>query len=81
MSFRLPLSDSEAAEKAIEHVLGLYCGFLEATNAPKDELLARFADVDYYRARKDEARHFGSSIFDLVLRVVEPTELFRYLVV
>jgi hypothetical protein len=59
----------------------MYVTFLNETAAPKPELLKRFANDDYHRARYHEAQAFGDRMFQLVTEVGASTPLFRYLVV
>lgn len=72
---------SPRAQEAIDELLRMYVTFLKQTCAPKAELLKRFTDDDYHRARYREAQAFGDAMFQLVNEIGASTPLFRYLVV
>ena len=64
-----------------KRLLAMYSKFLGTVNAPKQELLGRFADSAYHVSRRTEARAFGDAIFLLLKQLAEPTELLRFLLV
>jgi predicted nucleotidyltransferase len=64
----------------IDNLLSAYAAFLQTTDAPKAELLTRFADDQYHETKRQEARLFGDQVFKLLSRLA-PEDLFRYLVV
>ncbi|HEY2090251.1 MAG TPA: DUF294 nucleotidyltransferase-like domain-containing protein [Thermoanaerobaculia bacterium] len=62
-------------------LLEMYAKFLETVDAPKADLLIRFADSTYHATRRTEARAFGGAVFQLLIQLAEPTELLRFLLV
>lgn len=78
--FRIAEEDA-ASRGLIDEILGLYVDFLKETDAPKKELLARFAEASYRGDRDESGRVFGDRIFELLVKIGEPTPLFRFLVV
>lgn len=65
----------------VDRILERYVEFLESTDAPKTELLARFDAPDYRGIRRESGQNFGDLMFDLLVRAGSRTKLFRYLVV
>ncbi len=68
-------------QEAIADVLQMYVKFLHVTDAPKQELLERFAEDGYHTDRRRSAQGFGEKVFELLKLIGEQTPLFRYLVV
>jgi len=62
-------------------LLKMYAKFLETVDAPKADLLSRFAKSTYHAERRTEARAFGDAVFRLLVQLAEPTDLLRFLLV
>lgn len=69
------------ASDLVDEILAMYVEFLQSTDAPKADLLARFANRDYRSDRRHSGGEFGDRVFDLLKRIGDKTPLFRYLVV
>jgi hypothetical protein len=69
------------AENLVDLILQRYVESLESTDAPKNELLARFENPGYRGIRRESGQNFGDLMFELLERVGGKTKLFRYLMV
>ena len=73
-------SDPNVAD-LVDQILERYVEFLETTDAPKSQLLARFDDPGYRGVRRESGQNFGDLMFQLLEKTGSETKLFRYLVV
>jgi hypothetical protein len=65
----------------IEQILASYGNFLGVCEEDKSTLRQKFAQVDFKKARFDEAREFGRAISDLLHVIGEKSDLLRYIIV
>jgi predicted nucleotidyltransferase len=75
------LRSDGAVAALVDEILDRYVEFLESTDAPKDDLLARFSDPSYRGIRRESGQNFGDLMFDLLEKIGSKSRLFRYLVV
>lgn len=74
-------NDVPASAPAVAKILESYDGFLRASDGDKHDLIEKFEDTDFKKARLAEARNFGQDVFNLVMELGRDTPLLRYLVV
>jgi predicted nucleotidyltransferase len=65
----------------VEKLLGAYEQFLSDTDAPKDDLIARFMDKGAAQQFMARARDFGDRMFDLLNAVANASRFYRFIVV
>ncbi len=65
----------------IKEVVDSYHWFLERTNVPENDLIEYFSDKDRKTDAFKKSQQFGDQIFNILKRIDEKNDVFRYLVI
>ena len=75
------LSASDEVKRCLQKLLERYDNFLRVTDVPEADLIKQFADKKFSAKHFEEARDFGTSVFEALTRIGSNNEFHRLLVV
>jgi predicted nucleotidyltransferase len=67
--------------RRVDTILSLYKTFLERTDAPKNELIAKLEDPNESQDAFEKAKNFGDQVYELLWSMGKDNKVFRILVV
>ncbi len=74
-------SNSDEVKNCLKSLLEKYDNFLKVTDVPEDELIKQFGNKDVSEKHFDEAKDFGTSVFEALNRIGMNNDFHRLLVV
>jgi hypothetical protein len=75
------ISNSEEVKNCLKNLLDKYNNFLKVTDVPEDDLIKQFGNKDVSDKHFEEAKNFGTSVFEALNLIGINNEFHRLLVV
>ena len=75
------ISNSEEVKNSLKNLLDKYNNFLKVADVPEDDLIKQFGNRDVSDKHFEEAKNFGTSVFEALNLIGINNEFHRLLVV